>query len=43
MYVFAGANEEFKSRGKNAMKVALIGAVVSWSGWLIVNFLLDNF
>lgn len=43
MYVFAGVNEEFKSRGKQAIKVALIGAVVSWSGWLIVNFLLDNF
>jgi hypothetical protein len=43
MYVLGGASEEMKSRGKEAIKVALIGAVVSWSGWLIVNFVLDNF
>lgn len=43
MYVFGGVSEEMKSNGKNAIKVALVGAVVSWSGWLIVNFVLDNF
>lgn len=43
MYVFGWVSEEMKSKGKEAIKVALIGAVVSWSGWLIVNFLIDNF
>ena len=42
MYVFGGVNEEMKSKGKEAIKVALIGAVVSWSGWLIINFFIDN-
>jgi len=43
MYVFAGINEEYKSKGKEAIKLALIGAVISWSAWLIINFLIDNF
>ena len=43
MYVFGGVSEEMKSKGKEAIKVAIIGAVISWSGWLIVNFVLDNF
>lgn len=43
MYVFGGVSEEMKSKGKEAIKVALIGAVISWSAWLIVNFVLDNF
>jgi len=43
MYVFGGVSETMKSKGKEAIKMALIGAVVSWSGWLIVNFVIDNF
>ncbi len=43
MYVFWWVGEENKAKGKEAMKLALIGAVVSWSAWLIVNFVLDNF
>lgn len=43
MYVFGGVSETMKSKGKEAIKLALIGAVVSWSGWLIVNFIIDNF
>lgn len=43
MYVFGWVSEEMKSKGKEAIKVALMGAIVSWSGWLIVNFLIDNF
>lgn len=42
MYVFGGVNEEMKSKGKEAIKIALIGAVVSWSGWLVINFFIDN-
>jgi len=42
MYVFGWINEEFKSTGKQAIKLAMIGAVVSWSSWLIVNFVIDN-
>jgi len=42
MYIFGGVNEEFKSTGKTAIKLALIGAIVSWSSWLIVNFVIDN-
>ncbi len=42
MYVFGGVNEEMKSKGKEAIKIALIGAVVSWTGWLIINFFIDN-
>lgn len=42
MYVLGGVNEEMKSKGKEAIKIALIGAVVSWSGWLIINFFIDN-
>lgn len=42
MYVFGGVNEEFKSKGKEAIKVAIIGAIISWSSWLIINFLIDN-
>lgn len=43
MYVFGGVSEEMKSKGKEAIKMALMGAVVSWSGWLVVNFVIDNF
>lgn len=43
MYVFGGVSEEMKSKGKEAIKMALIGAVISWSGWIIVNFVFDNF
>jgi len=43
MYIFGGVSEEMKSKGKEAIKVALIWALVSWTGWLIVNFVLDNF
>ena len=43
MYVFSGVNEELKGKGKEAMKMALLGAVVSWSAWIIVNLFLDNF
>lgn len=42
MYVFGGVSEEMKSKGKEAIKISLIGAVVSWSGWLIINFFIDN-
>ena len=42
MYVFGGVNEEAKASGKEAIKVALTGAIIAWSGWLIVNFILDN-
>jgi hypothetical protein len=42
MYVFGGVNEEMKSKGKEAIKISLIGAVISWSGWLIINFFIDN-
>lgn len=42
IYVFAGVNEEAKSKGKETIKMALFGAVVSWSGWFLVNFLIDN-
>lgn len=42
IYVFSGVNEEAKSKGKEAIKMALFGAVVSWSGWFLVNFLIDN-
>jgi hypothetical protein len=43
MYVMGWVSEEMKSKGKEAVKVALMGAVVSWTGWLVVNFMLDNF
>jgi hypothetical protein len=43
MYIFGGVNEEAKSKGKEAIKLALIGAVISWSAWIVVNFLIDNF
>lgn len=42
MYVFGGVNEEAKAKGKEAIKVALAGAIIAWSGWIIVNFILDN-
>ncbi|MBP6921376.1 hypothetical protein KBB89_02410 [Candidatus Gracilibacteria bacterium] len=42
MYVLGGVNEKMKSKGKEAIKIALIGAVVSWTGWLIINFFIDN-
>jgi hypothetical protein len=35
-------NEEWKSKGKESVKMALFGAVVSWSAWIVVNFWLDN-
>jgi hypothetical protein len=41
-YTLGGINEEWKSKGKDAIKMALLGAVVSWSGWFMVNFVLDN-
>lgn len=40
--MFGGVNEEAKSKGKEAIKLAIIGAVVSWSAWLVVNFVIDN-
>lgn len=42
MYTLGGVNEKMKSKGKEAIKIALIGAVVSWTGWLIINFFIDN-
>lgn len=42
LYVFGGVNEEWKSKGKEAIKMALFGAIVSWSGWLLINFIIDN-
>lgn len=42
MYIFWGVNEEFKSKGKTTVKLALMGAIISWSSWLIVNFIIDN-
>jgi hypothetical protein len=43
MYILGGVQEEIKSKGKQAVQVALIGAVVSWAWWIIVNFVFDNF
>jgi hypothetical protein len=31
MYTFGGVSEEMKSKGKEAIKIALMGAVVSWT------------
>jgi hypothetical protein len=42
MYVFGGINEEYKSKGKEAFMAAILGAMLSWSAWLIINFLIDN-
>lgn len=42
MYVLGGVNEEAKAKGKEAIKVALAGAIIAWSGWVMVNFVLDN-
>ena len=42
LYTFGGVNEEWKSKGKDAVKMALFGAVVSWSAWMVVNLWLDN-
>ena len=43
MYTFGGVSEEMKSKGKEAIKIALMGAVVSWTWWIVVNFVMDNF
>lgn len=43
MYILWGVKEDMKTKGKQAVQVALIWAVVSWSGWIIVNFVFDNF
>jgi len=42
MYIFGGVNEGAKETGKTAIKMAFIGALISWSSWIIVNFILDN-
>lgn len=41
-YTLSGINEEWKSQGKETVKMALFGAVVAWSAWAIVNFFIDN-
>ncbi len=42
MYVFGGVSEKAKETGKTAIKMAIIGAIISWSSWVIVNFVIDN-
>ncbi len=41
-YIFWGVSESAKETGKTAVKMAFIGALISWSSWVIVNFILDN-
>lgn len=42
VYVFGGLTDRAKTYGKNAIIMAIIGAIVSWSAWFMVNFIIDN-
>lgn len=42
VYVFGGLFEQAKEFGKKAIRMAIIGAIISWSAWFMVNFIIDN-
>ena len=41
VYVFSGISGD-KSKGQNIIFFAIIGALVSWSSWFLINFVIDN-
>ena len=41
-YVFGGLFDKAKEFGKDAMRYAIYGALIAWSAWFMVNFLIDN-
>lgn len=42
VYVFGWLTDRAKTYGKNAILMAIVGALISWTAWFMVNFILDN-
>lgn len=41
VYSVSGVSGD-KSKGQNIIFFAIIGALISWGSWFIINFVVDN-